>query len=239
MLNEITVAVLGNFGVRNFWGPGSFPALWDSDDTAVQAGLMNLSQPPLGTVKLRWRYGDDIGQYNMLEYDYPDPPPGTHQYFVGLDPPGGSGVEIQADLNVGPVMPDGPDTMYWRLMATAGAFLGIWWADTREWHENPIPAPPTPTRQWTDFLLRAPSATWWTLTALYPGALPGDCPPIARPPWPYSSSTVRLTQLSMARRALKRRISGASQGSAQFLGGQAAINDARARYLAARQQQQN
>jgi hypothetical protein len=205
MNNEITVYVLGNFGVVPFWGPGDRPQLWDSADTVKQPGIMNLQQPPLETLKLRWRWGDDTGQYSMVEYDYPAPPPGTHQFFVGLTPPGPGAVEIQADANVGPTMPGGPDMMYWRLMATAGAFLGTWWADVNEWVEVPDPPPSTPSRQWTDQLLRAPSATWWTITAVYPGV--GPCPPVLRPPWPYVPKPLNFaTALVAVHRARKQKV---------------------------------
>jgi hypothetical protein len=228
--NEITVSWLGNFGVRPFWGPGDYP-IWESSDTVRQPHFSNLSQPPPGTLTLRWRWGDDTGQYSMLEYDMPDPPPGTHQFFVGLDPPTPPYVEIQADLNVGPTVPGGPDMMYWRLMATAGAFLGLWWADTREWHENPVPAPPTPTRQWTDELLRAPSATWWAITAVYETG-GGPCPPLPRPPWPYTDALTRLGQLGEA----KRRLMGARRvnGTAAQLETRIRVDLARLRQLAAR-----
>jgi hypothetical protein len=244
-LGEITVAWLGNFGTLPFFGPGDFPAwgpLPRPQDAVRQPHFVHLSQPPPGTLKLRFYWGNEDSSglitFSMVEFNMPDPPPGFEQQFVGLDPPGPGKVELQIDVNVGPTLPGGPDMQYWRLMATAGDFLGTWWADTNEWHENPTPAPPTPGRTWTYQMLRTP-ASWWAVTAVYPLGSAADCPPIPRPPWPYSSSTVRLAQLSMARRALKRRISGASQGSAQFRGQLAAINDARARYLAAKQQQQN
>jgi hypothetical protein len=212
--NEITVSWLGNFGVRPFWGPGDYP-IWESSDTVRKPHFSNLSQPPPGTLKLRYRWGDDTGQYSMVEYDMPEPPPGTRQYFVGLDPPTPPYVEIQADVNVGPTVPGGPDMMYWRLMATAGAFLGLWWADTREWHENPVPAPPTPTRQWTDELLRAPSATWWAITAVYETG-GGPCPPLPRPPWPYTDALTRMSLVASLRRRLRhRRVSGTAMSAQQ------------------------
>lgn len=200
MDSEITVAWLGNFGVRPFWGAGDYP-IWESSDTVRLPHYTNLSQPPTFTRKLRYRWGDDTGQFGMVEYDYPSPPPGFAQAFIGLDPPGPGKVELQVQVNIGATVAGGPDEMYWQLLSTAGDFLGYWQADSGEWAAWPVP--PVPTRTWTDELLRAPSATWWCVTAVVPLG-DGACPPVPQPPWPYTIPISRLALLGRTRRRLSR-----------------------------------
>jgi hypothetical protein len=124
-LGEITVAWLGNFGTLPFFGPGDFPAwgpLPRPQDAVRQPHFVHLSQPPPGTLKLRFYWGNEDSSglitFSMVEFNMPDPPPGFEQQFVGLDPPGPGKVELQIDVNVGPTLPGGPDMQYWSGMRT-------------------------------------------------------------------------------------------------------------------------
>jgi hypothetical protein len=212
---EITVAWLGNFGVLPFWGAGDYPIWPQASDAVKQPHFMNLSQPPTFATKLRYRWGDDTGQYSMLEYDYPPPPPGYQQYFVGLTPPTPPYVELQVQVNIGATVSGGPDMMYWQLLSTAGDFLGYWQADTGAWVA--WPDPPAPGRTWTDELLRAPSATWWCVTAVYPLGIDG-CPPLPRPPWPYSTPAHAIQLLARtSRRASRSRVAGSRLNARQAI----------------------
>jgi hypothetical protein len=218
-LGEITLAWLGNFGTLPFFGPGDFPAwradgaLWEPTDAVRMPHFSHLSQPPKTTEKLRFYWGneDESGliTFSMVEFDFPGPPPGFEQQYVGLDPGGPGKVELQVAVNVGPVVPGGPDQQYWNLDATAGDWLGYWQADTGDWVEWPDPPPSTPGRNWTYTMGRA-SASWWAVTAVFPIGVPGDCPPLHRPPWPYTTALSRIGLLADARRKLRgsRRVNG-------------------------------
>lgn len=217
---EITVSYLGSFGAVPFWGAGDYPiwgqGAWEPTDAIKQPHYVSLFQPPPNTKKLRFRWGNDSGDFDMVEFPYPSPPPGFEQYFVGEDPPGPGKVELQIEVNIGPTVSGGPDQQYFQLEATAGDWLGIWYADTNEWHE--WPDPPVPTRTWSYEMLRSDTARWWCVTAVYPlGGSAGGCPPVPRPPFPYFSPPPGLSMRSKGRRLkLERRAVGMQMAMTAF-----------------------
>jgi hypothetical protein len=240
-LAEVTVAWLGNFGTLEFWGPGSsdYPPwgpLPRPQDVPRLPHFSHLNQPPVSTQKLRFYWGneDESGfiTYSLVEFDFPGPPPGFTQEYRNTNPPGAGKVELQIGVNVGLVV-GGEDQQYFQLLSTAGGFLGYWQADTGEWVAWPDPD----GRSWTYTMRRTP-ASWWAVTAVYELGTEAECPPVPRPPWPYSDSSIRLATLSSAVRLLKRRVSGGAVGSAEYMGSLAALNEAKARYEFEKAQQQ-